>query len=315
MAYANNMASLKAAAEDKNNPSVSKTTQFAVDPRVLKVKEGFNARPLNPEHVASMSLAWRNGATFPPLDVHVEEGEIFIVDGHHRHAAALDAIAQGAEIKAVDCRQFKGNDADRVAHMLNSASGLPLTPLQLGVQYRKLIGFGWTEKQIADRRGKTVQHVKDMIQLAEANSDVHQAVNAGLISGTAALKVVKEHGSKAGAVIREGVEAAKAAGKTKATPKALARRSSKVTDKQIVDWLVANLKVSGQYESDKNRFYELDLTIPKTVEDTTDLRALLTAACQQAETEAAKSAHSSTAAAVVTDEVDRPAAEQSLTHQ
>lgn len=278
MAYANHMASLKAAAEDKNNPAVSKTTQFDVDPRVMEIEEGFNARPLDPDHVASMSLAMRSGATFPPLEVRVEDNRILIVDGHHRHAAALDAIDKGFEIKALACRQFRGNDADRVAHMLNSASGLALTPLQLGVQYRKLIGFGWSEKQIADRRGKSVQHVKDMILLGEANSDVHQAVNAGQISGTAALNIVKKHGSKAGAVIREGLEAAQASGKSKVTAGVIARRGGKVSDKQIVNWLVENLKISSQYESDKNRFYELDLTVPKTVEDTTDLRALLTAA-------------------------------------
>ena len=160
--------------------------------------------------------------------------------------------------------------------MLNSASGLALTPLQLGVQYRKLIGFGWTEPQIANRRGKSVQHVKDMIQLAEANSDVHQAVNAGLISGTAALKMVKQHGTKAGAVIQEGVAQAKAEGKEKVTPRALARRSSpKVTDKQIVDWMVENIKFSQAYISDKARYYELDLSVPHGATDSDDLRTLI----------------------------------------
>lgn len=268
--------SLKVAAEDKNNPTVSKVTSFAVDPLVLEIREGFNARPLNQEHVDAMALAQRNGAIFPPLDVFVEEGHIFIVDGHHRHAATLQNIAQGFEIKSSEVRHFRGNNADRVAHMLNSASGLALTPLQLGVQYRKLIGFGWTETQIANRRGKSVQHVKDMIQLAEADSDVHQAVNAGLVSGTAALKMVKQHGSKAGAVIQEGVEQAKAEGKEKVTPRALARRSSpKVTDKQIVDWMVENIKFNQAYISDKARYYELDLSVPHGATDSDDLRTLI----------------------------------------
>lgn len=268
--------SLKVAAEDKNNPTVSKVTSFAVDPLVLEIREGFNARPLNQEHVDAMALAQRNGAIFPPLDVFVEEGHIFIVDGHHRHAATLQNIAQGFEIKSSEVRHFRGNDADRVAHMLNSASGLALTPLQLGVQYRKLIGFGWNETQIANRRGKSVQHVKDMIQLAEADSDVHQAVNAGLVSGTAALKMVKQHGSKAGAVIQEGLDQAKAEGREKVTPRALARRSSpKVTDKQIVDWMVENIKFNQAYISDKARYYELDLSVPRGSADSDDLRTLI----------------------------------------
>jgi len=271
------MASLKAAAEDKTNPAVSKTTQFAVDPRVLEVEDGFNARPLNADHVAEMSIALRNGAMFPPLDVRVEDGRILIVDGHHRHAAALDAIEKGFEIKSLDVRQFRGNDADRVAHMISSASGLALTPLQLGVQYRKLIVFGWTEPQIADRRGKSVQHVKDMIQLAEANSDVHEAINAGQITGTAALKMVKQFGSKAGEVIRDTVEQAKAEGKEKVTPRALARRSSpKVTDKQIVDWLVANTLVADRpFPGDTHRIYPFSFRVAKDVAHSDDLRTLI----------------------------------------
>lgn len=269
--------SLKVAAEDKNNPTVSKVTAFAVNPRALEVEEGFNARPLNPDHVNEMALAQRNGAVFPPLEVRVEDGHIFIVDGHHRHAASMQNIAAGFDIKSLDVRHFRGNDADRVAHMITSASGLPLTPLQLGVQYRKLIGYGWTEPQIANRRGKSVQHVKDMIQLAEANSDVHQLVNAGQISGTAALKAVKQHGSKAGAVIQEGLEQARAAGKEKVTPRALARRASpKVTDKQIVDWLVANVKLGTPYASPIARHYEIDLVVPAAAEGSDDLRTLIT---------------------------------------
>jgi ParB-like chromosome segregation protein Spo0J len=238
------MASLKAAAEDKTNPTVSKVTSFAVDPRVIEVEEGFNARPLNLEHVAAISLALRNGATMPPLDVRVEDGRIIVVDGHHRRAGALDAISLGADIKSVDVRQFRGNDADRVAHMISSASGLALTPLQLGVQYRKLIGFQWTEKQIADRVGKSVQHVKDMIVLAEANSDVHQAINAGEVTGTTAVALVKKHGSKAGKVIQAGVEKAKASGKTKATPKMFAEQSAEpATNKLTVEWFPVGAKL------------------------------------------------------------------------
>jgi len=272
--------SLKVAAENKDFAGVSKVTSFAVDPRLLQVEEGFNARPLNADHVAEMSLALRNGATFPPLEVRVDDSRILIVDGHHRHAAALDAIDKGFDIKSLDVRHFRGNDADRVAHMISSAGGLPLTPLQLGVQYRKLIGFGWTATQIANRGGKTVQHVKDMVQLAEADSNVHQAVNAGLISGTAALEVIKQHGSKAGAVIQEGLEAAKAGGKERVTPKTLARRNSaEPTPLQVLDWLCAKGCVVMQPDLfNGNRVYRITINVPDQVEHSNFLRTLLTRA-------------------------------------
>jgi len=285
MSKLDNFVSLKVAAEKKiHGDDVSKVTSFAVAPHLLETEEGFNARPLNPEHVAEMSLAMRNGATFPPLEVRVDDGHILIVDGHHRHAAALKAIAEGFEIKALDCRHFRGNDADRVAHMLNSASGLALTPLQLAIQYRKLIGFGWTEAQIAGRRGKSVQHVKDMIQLAEANSDVHQAVNAGEISGTAALRMVKQHGSRAGAVIREGVEQAKADGKTKVKPKALAEVArSKVSDARVLAWLLANSHLTTRLGFGR-LVCNVTFNIDDNVERSDDLRTLLSNAASHATT-------------------------------
>lgn len=286
MAYANHMASLKAAAEDKNNPSVSKTTAFAVDPRVLVVEPGFNARPLNADHVASLSLALRNGAVFPPLEVRVDNGQILIVDGHHRHAAAMDAIEKGFDIKALDARHFRGNDIERVAHMITSAGGLALTPLQLGIQYRKLIGFGWNEKQIADRVGKTVVHVRDSITLAESNSDVHQHINDGSVSGTAALEAVKQHGSKAGAVISQALQQAKAEGKTKVTPALLAKQQAKksLSDKQILMWLLDQAQRNGTGSPNGMWSFSIRFEAPAPAAGAhVDLRAAVTALATQAQ--------------------------------
>lgn len=237
--------SLKVMAENKL-PGVSKTTNFAVDPRIMEVEEGFNARPLDLDRVASIAQAYRNGATLPALDVRVDAGRIVVVDGHHRRQAALDAIAAGAEVVALDCRQFRGNDADRVAHMITSASGLPLTPLQLGRQYRKLIGFGWTEKAIADRVGKSVQHIKDMLALAESNSDVQAAVDGGMVSASNAVKLVKTHGEKAGEVIAEHVHTAQLAGKKKAT----AKHIEGATPKNLPDAIRLEMTSGGSFRAE-----------------------------------------------------------------
>jgi hypothetical protein len=213
--------SLKVMAEAKVQ-GVSKTTNFAVDPRIMEVEDGFNGRPLDPLHVRAMADAFQDGATFPPLEVRVDGKRVVVVDGHHRHAGALLAISEGAEILALSCREFKGGDADRVMLMITSQQGLPMTPLQLGVQYRKMLGFGWTAVQIAKRCGKSANHVNDMIALAESNSDVQGMVTRGEVSATTALKVVKAKGQDAGKALAGHLETAKAVGKAKVTPQVVA---------------------------------------------------------------------------------------------
>jgi hypothetical protein len=242
MAYTNHMASLKAAAEDKSNPDVGKVTSFAVDPRILEVEEGFNARPLDMQHVAKLSLAYSKGKKLKPLDVRLEDGHIYIVDGHHRHAGALDAISKGAKVIPLQCDQFRGTKAECIEHMIDCADSLLLTPMQLAVQIRNLLSLGRTKEQVASRFDYSTEHVKSMALLADAPDDVREAVNAGQISGTAAVAVIKEHGSNAGQVIRESLEVAQASGKTKVTAKVLAKhRAARAPSLKVtLEWFAAS---------------------------------------------------------------------------
>lgn len=212
--------SLKVLAESKTE-GVQKTTQFKVDPRLIEIEPGFNARPIDPEHVGAMKTSLLAGSILPPLFVRVEQSRIIVVDGHHRLTAMLELIGEGHEIKSVDCMQFRGSDADRVAHMLTSSQGKNLTPLQMGLQYRKLIGFGWDEREISDKVGKTRQHVHDMIFLAESNSDVQGMVARGEVAAHVAIKALRKHGSEAGKVLASHLVNAKAAGKKKVTAKTI----------------------------------------------------------------------------------------------
>ena len=151
--------------------------------------------------------------------VRVEDGRIILVDGHHRLTAILQLIAEGVEILRIDARQFRGNDAERIAHMLTSAQGKPLTPLEQGLQYRKLIGFGWTTQEVASKVGKSANYVSQMLTLAESNSDVQGMVTRKEVAAHVALEVVKKHGSGAGKVLAGHLETARSAGKTKVTKK------------------------------------------------------------------------------------------------
>jgi ParB/RepB/Spo0J family partition protein len=217
--------SLKVAAEKKiHGDGVAKETIFRVDPRLIEVEPGFN-RPISRENVEQFKTAIRNGATIPPIYVRVDAGHIVMVDGEHRLIAVRELIAEGVEIESMSAVQFRGNDADRVAHLLTSAQGQPLSPLEAGLQYAKLIRFGWDRKKIADRVGRSVTHVEQCLILAEADSDVQSSVRAGEVSSTTAANIVKKHGSRAGQVIRDNLAEAKANGKSKVTASTVAPKA------------------------------------------------------------------------------------------
>lgn len=237
------LVSLKLFAEN-HVEGVSKTTQFQVDPRIIEVEDGFNARPLDPEHVACIKTSYASGAILPPVFVRVDNGKIIMVDGHHRLAAALELIAEGQDVLRLDAIQFRGNDADRIAHMLTSNAGKNLTPLEMGIQYKKLAAFGWKTAEIAAKVGKSRGHVDSMIALAESDSDVQGMVRRGEVAAHVAVAQVKKHGSGAGAKLATALTTAKANGKAKVTLKTITPVNPAVQDALRYRWLRDNGKLA-----------------------------------------------------------------------
>lgn len=209
----------KADPNKKLFPGVAKMTAFMLDPRLIAVEPGFNARPLDEEHVAEFVISIMAGGYIPPLVVKVIDGVPTVRDGHHRLEAYTRAIAKDADIKAIQVVEFTGNDAEAVALLVTSAGGMPLTPLQRGVQYKKLVKYGWQNKQIADISGKTVQHVSDMLLLANSNNDVQQLVASGQVAAHVALKSVRSEGTGAGKKLKEQLAKAQSGGARKLTNK------------------------------------------------------------------------------------------------
>jgi ParB-like chromosome segregation protein Spo0J len=224
-----NLPSLKAMAESKVD-GIQTMKMFSVDPALVEVEDGFN-RPLNREHIESIKITIKAGGILDPIWVRVDNGAIILVDGEHRLTAVLECIGEGLSIPPngykMPAQQFRGNDAERVAHLLTSSQGLPLTPLQRGIQYRKLEAFGWSHHEIANKVGRTTTHVAEMILLAGSNSDVQVMVASGEVSAANAAKVVRKHGEGAGKVLDSHMQAARMNGKKKITEKSISGATPK----------------------------------------------------------------------------------------
>lgn len=217
-------------------------TTFKVDPRIIIIDWSKNVRPKNVAHIANIKQARMDGAVFPSFVVSVDDGVIEIIDGYHRLTELMEAIEAGDEIDTVQCVEFKGPASERRAMKVGSGMGLVLTPLQLGEQYKLLnTADGWSIAKIAARfGGKSSQHVNDMIALANAESDVKDAITAGQIAPATALKVVKAEGKNAGQTIAKAVKTAAAAGKTMVKPKDLKAPTKKGISEADVSAAAAN---------------------------------------------------------------------------
>ncbi len=198
---------LRALAESKTE-GITKSTTFRVDPNLIKFEKGFNLRDEGPEleaHVESLYQAYKAGDMLPAIDVHVDDGVIIARDGHCRTKAAKRLRKEMPDF-SIECRQFKGNDADAVVHMLNSGTGgKRLSPLEEGRGYLRLVKMGLTIPQIAEKRHVSRPTIDNGITLAEAPAEVQKLIVDGKVSATTAREAIKQG--------KEGIKALKKAAK------------------------------------------------------------------------------------------------------
>jgi ParB family chromosome partitioning protein len=209
---ARNLVSLKAMAEAKGDDrinSVSKVTDYQLDPRDLYIKPGLNVRMPTlalKKSIEVLAQALMNGAQFPAIVVFVENNRVTVLDGHRRTAAYLLAISWGLEVKAVRVIPFKGDEAERNAFIASSSEGMALTLLEHGKVWLRQQNLGWTTAQIALRANRSVAHVGNGITLAQANYDVQMLVAENKVTAKIAIRYLRSHGSITGAMLLKVIE-------------------------------------------------------------------------------------------------------------
>jgi ParB family chromosome partitioning protein len=222
---------------------LKKTDLYRARHKDLNLEPGFNLRRKGPEmdaHIESIFQTIMSGGHIPPIEVRVgEDDKIFICDGECRYRAYAKAIKAGADIEWIDVLPFKGNDADRVANMLTANQGLPFTPLEVALGYKRLVAFNWDNKKIATHHGKTTSSVEQLLVLANANTDVHNLVASGAVAAHTAIDVVRKYGEKAGEYLAAQLQTAQAKGKTKVTNSTIEGRA---LPKKVLSSVVSSIQ-------------------------------------------------------------------------
>jgi hypothetical protein len=101
-------------------------TLAKLDINSILVDEQFQNRVgLNKATVSDYQLAIEQGATLPPIDVYIIDGQFYVVDGFHRLEAQRNI---GCTTVEVILHEGDKDDASRAAIVANQRHGLPRSP-------------------------------------------------------------------------------------------------------------------------------------------------------------------------------------------
>lgn len=165
---------------------------FRMDPRKVKVEDGYNVRrDLGDLSELKESIRANGYLAEFPIVVEVKGNAAFVRRGHRRLAAVMALIEEGEKIKAipvVNKRKGVSDEQDLVEQIVGN-TGVPLSPLDEAEAFNKLKGFGWQINKIAQSVGKSGQHVNNRLALMALPLRLQEKVRHGEVAVTAAQTV------------------------------------------------------------------------------------------------------------------------------
>ncbi len=160
----------------------------------------------------------KSGGTVPPLEVVPrDDGGVWICEGHRRTATYHRLEKAGEPVEWIHIMPFKGNDVEQLARRYTSNNQLKRSDYEDAMGLKNFEPYNLTRDEIAKLIHVSRARIDILYTVLYANHDVQQLVKAGDVAPSAAVVRIKEHGSAAGGVLKEDVEAAKAAGKKRVT--------------------------------------------------------------------------------------------------
>ena len=179
---------------------VKRSDVFHIHPDNIEVVDGWNPRKdFTGEDELVASIKENGTVDLPPLLVRkTADKRLELVDGERRLRATRRAISEGAEIKSVPVLVTKRgtNEVDLFVLAVLANGSKPFTPTEEAAAFKRFVGWGVGVKAIAARMGKSVSHVRNRLELAEATPEVQAAVDAGEITIGQAQQIAKDSDGK-----------------------------------------------------------------------------------------------------------------------
>lgn len=205
-----------------------RTDQYKIDPRKLKIKEGWNSRdfsdPANLAHIEELAKSIAEVGVKRALVVNMEDNIPYLVDGECRYRAVMLAIERGADIKTVPVigEDRFANEGDRLFNQFLYNSGKPFGPIENARHFKRLLDMGWQQNDIAKRSGFSAGRVSQLLELLRLPTVLQKFITEGKASAAMVLATFKKHNEDVALTVAEltgAVANAEAEGRKRAMPK------------------------------------------------------------------------------------------------
>jgi ParB/RepB/Spo0J family partition protein len=131
-----------------------------------------------------------------PLRGYKEKGEDIyrVVDGHRRHAAIKLLVSDSTEIFYVPfvLEPQKYSDEQRVIDMFIMNDGKNLTPLEQAEGVRRMQNWGYPDKDISQKIGRSIAYVGKLSSLNTAPKRMIKLIENGKIAASLAMDIISK---------------------------------------------------------------------------------------------------------------------------
>lgn len=175
-----------------------KTTKkdlLMVSPMNIMIDKDFNTRTDFGEMEELVASIIENGVLNPikAYSTGLGDGKYVLVDGERRFRAVMIALERGNPIVRIPVIPVRKKSKEELTfEIITNNEGKPLTPIEKGVTYARLLNYGYAQSEIAKKIGRSVAHVSQMISLVENTpAKVQNMIQGGEVSANVVIQASK----------------------------------------------------------------------------------------------------------------------------
>lgn len=198
---------------------LKKTFEIPFDILVIDDDRNFRER-LDEDQVNGFCHSYLTGKPVPAVVIRMVDGSPELIAGFTRAAGFAKAQKQKPELTLIECKEFKGTNAQALHLMYTENEGKPFTFLEKAELMAAANKEGLSPEQIGKEWGVSRTDVLNKLCLAEAPDEIKAMVRDEQVSATTAVEYISKHGADAYDKLVYDLNRASKAGRAKVTAKA-----------------------------------------------------------------------------------------------